>query len=281
MKRNHTFLGSEAAGDAGDRVLVVPVPIELSTSYGTGTARAPEAIVSASLQIELYNAGMDIDLEGSGIATVGDAIASRDDLAAFIDRERDALLSVFSCFVGGEHAITPWILEHLDLGEIGIVWVDAHADLRASYQGDAESHACAARNALAFGPIVQIGVRSYSSQERVFLSGTDEVRSFKRLDADARSAVRALPERVYLSIDYDGVDPSLIRAVGTPEPDGLHWGELMELLTFVFSCKTVVAMDAVELCPAPNDEPSNFIAAKVIYEAVSRHLAGRRARGEP
>jgi agmatinase len=274
MKRCHDFLGEEVTGNGEDRVCIVPVPIERTTSYRRGTTRAPEAIIEASRQIELFNSSCEFDLEGSGIVTLRDGIRNKKDLISFIKDNRDILAGSFSCFIGGEHSITPWILEGLRLGEIGIVWLDAHADLRDQYMGDEESHACAARNSMRFGPIVGIGVRSYSRGERDFLRSAGGVQLFARWNEEARSAVRRLPPNIYLSFDYDAVDPSIIRAVGTPEPDGLDWNDLIDILDFMFDEKKVLAMDAVELCPDDKDTVSDFIAAKIIYEAVSRFLMG-------
>ena len=274
MKTCFDFLGEEVSNDNEARAYIVPVPIEITTSYIQGTDRAPRAIIEASRQIELYNSAIDLDLEGAGIVTVGDAIRDRDELLTFIKEHREQLLGSFACFIGGEHSITPWILEALGIEEAGIVWLDAHADLREEYLGDSESHACAARNSLRFGPVVEIGVRSYSKNEHEFLSITDEVRVFRDLTGEAIEAVRSLPANIYLSIDYDVFDPSIIPAVGTPEPGGLTWARAMECLDFLFSEKRVVAMDAVELCPADGSVASDFIAAKVIYEAISRFLQG-------
>jgi agmatinase len=278
MERTFDFLGAEVSGEHGDRVAVIPVPVEWSASYGPGTARAPQAILDASMQIEFYNSGLDIDLEKSGIVTLRETIASKADLVSFVRAHRDYFRETFPVFLGGEHSITPWILEGLGYETLGIVWLDAHADMRAQYLGEKESHACAARNSLPFGKLVQIGVRSYSSEERDFLRGCDGTRIFSLWSEGAWEAIRRLPDPVYLSIDFDAVDPSILRAVGTPEPDGLQWDELMDLLSFVFENKRVVAMDAVELAPAEHDETSNFIAAKIVYEAISRYLAqgGRR-----
>ena len=259
-------------GGGKERVYIIPVPIERTTSYLQGTSKAPEAILEASRQIELYNAVVDIDLEGSGIVTVRDSMGGKEQLLSFIGRNRGTLLAGFPCFIGGEHSITPWILEALDLGDIGIVWIDAHADLRAEYQGDGESHACAARNSLKHGPLVSIGVRSYSREERDFLKGGAGVRLFADWSGEAADAIRRLPRRIYLSIDYDGIDPSIIPAVGTPEPGGLLWRDVTEILTLLFGEKRVVAMDAVELCPDDRSTVSDFVAAKIIYEAISRHL---------
>ena len=272
MERNFDFLGPEVSSNGRDRVYVIPVPIEWSATYGRGTARAPRAILNASLQVEVYNAGLDFDLEGAGIVTLNERLERKEDVVAFVRDHRDIFREALPCFIGGEHSITPWILEGLGCESLGIVWLDAHADMRESYLGEKENHACAARNALPYGQLVQIGVRSFSREERDFLSRCAGTRMFDFWCDDARRAIRRLPESVYLSIDFDSVDPSILRAVGTPEPDGLAWDELMDLLSFVFERKRVVAMDAVELCPGEQDETSNFIAAKIIYEALSRFL---------
>lgn len=277
MERCRDFLGPETAG-GDESVLVLTVPVELTTSYLPGTARAPEAILEASRQIELYNSAVGVDLEGAGIATVRTGARDRAGLAAFIEANRGEIAGSFHVFIGGEHSITPWILEAMDYGEIGIVWLDAHADLREEYLGDSQSHACAARNSLRFGPIVEIGVRSFSRAERDFIaagSGVDVLRSWNE---QARRAVEALPRRVYLSLDFDAFDPSVIRALGTPEPGGLGWNDFTGILDHLFRSKEIVGMDAVELCPSPQDAASSFIAAKAVYEAVSRHMAGKGSR---
>jgi len=272
MNRSFDFLGVEVSGTGRDRAYVIPAPVERSTSYGKGAALAPGKILTASLQVELYNRVLDYDLEGAGVVTLAPELATREALVAFIEENREMLRASFPCFVGGEHSITAWILRAMGFENIGIVWLDAHADLREQYLGDAESHACAARNCLPFGPIVEVGVRSYSREERDFMRSTDRIEVFHYWDDGARRAVRRLPDTVYLSVDFDAFDPSIIRSVGTPEPDGLRWDEVTDLLTYVFAHKNVIAMDAVELCPTDGDETSNFIAAKTIAEAIARRL---------
>ena len=278
MERTFDFLGAEVSGADRDRVAVIPVPVEWSASYGHGTARAPQAIIDASLQIEFYNSALDFDLEKTGIVTLREKLESRDDIVRFVRERRDYFRETFPCFLGGVHSITTWILEGLGYESLGIVWLDAHADMRGQYLGEKESHACAARNSLPFGRLVQIGVRSYSSEEREYLRGCDGTRIFGFWNEGAWEAIRRLPDPVYLSIDFDAIDPSILRAVGTPEPGGLQWDELMDLLSFVFENKRVVAMDAVELAPAAHDETSNFIAAKIVYEAISRFLRKEQRR---
>ncbi|MDD3642909.1 MAG: arginase family protein [Candidatus Krumholzibacteria bacterium] len=272
MDYSHDFLGTEASGTKRE-VLVLSVPVELTTSYLSGTAGAPEAIIEASRQIELFNPAAGIDLEGAGIATVRTGARDRGALAGFIRENRAELSEVFCCFLGGEHAITPWILEEMAYGPVGIVWLDAHADLREQYLGDPHSHACAARNSMPFGPIVQIGVRSWSRGEQEFMRTARGVTTIGRWGGGARAALDTLPPRVYLSLDYAAFDPSVIRAVGTPEPGRLSWDDIVGILDHLFATREVVGMDAVELCPSAQDAASDFIAAKAVYEAISRHLA--------
>lgn len=224
------------------------------------------------MQVELFNVELGVDLERAGIVTSAESPDSREALLRFMRRERDTLRGAFPVFLGGEHAITSWIVEELEIGDAGFVWLDAHADLRESYEGDPQSHACAARNILPYGPIVEVGVRSMSREEHEFIEASDQVSVFRRWGVDAKAAIRALPERVYLSIDFDAFDPSVIRALGTPEPGGLSWDEMLSVLDLVFEEKRVVAMDAVELCPSPHDEASSFAAARTVCEAVARYI---------
>lgn len=274
METTHDFLGEEAAAEE-EPILVIAAPVEESTSYITGTAGAPGAILEASRQIELYNFARGVDLEGAGITTVDSKAGTLDELAAFIRLERDTIAAGFHCFIGGEHSITPIILEEMKYGEMGIVWLDAHSDLREEYLGNPRSHASAAWNSLRFGNIVEIGVRSVSSGEAEFLRGTDRVKVFGDWNEEAAGAIDLLPERVYISLDYDAIDPSLIRAVGTPEPGGLSWSDLTGIFDHVFDTKTVVGMDAVELCPDESDAASSFTAAKAVYEALTRAVASK------
>jgi agmatinase len=160
-------------------------------------------------------------------------------------------------------------------GEIGIVWLDAHADLREEYLGNPRSHACAARNSVKYGNIVEIGVRSVSSGEAEYLAGNGRVKVFESWDEETARAIDDLPGRVYLSLDFDAIDPSLIRAVGTPEPGGLIWPDLLGIYDHIFASKTVVGMDAVELCPDESDTASSFSAAKAVYEALTRVVAAK------
>jgi len=268
---------------SGESAFIISlVPYEETTTYGKGTARAPEAIVEASGHVELFDETLHIDASRHGVQTVRPAVT---DLASITRHAREirrehpgSLLG----FLGGEHSVTPALIEGVaGEGPLGIVWIDAHADLRASFHGRPDNHACAGRNSLPFGPIVQIGVRALAEEEWDFLRGSDAVSVHARWDAAARDALMALPERVYVTIDFDGFAPEVIRAVGTPEPGGLYWDDVMEILDAVFARKKVTAFDAVELCPSPHDLASSFIAARLVYKVMTFHARYRLEGGSP
>ncbi len=253
------------------RYVISLVPYEETTTYKKGAVKGPRAIVEASPHMELLDETLHVNASCHGILTLAPKITDLSSVAAhasWVAREQPGSLL---CFLGGEHSITPAILEGLGRKEIGIVWIDAHADLRKEYRGRPDNHACAGFNSVAFGPIVQIGVRSLSEEEVDYLGKSDRVKCFRPWNEAARDAIRALPSAVYLSIDLDGISPTLVRAVGTPEPGGLQWEEVMEILDFVMREKDVFAYDVVELCPQSGDIVSDYAAARLVYKVMNYH----------
>jgi agmatinase len=247
------------------------VPYEETTTYKKGTRHGPEAIVEASGHIELMDETLRIDASRHGVQTLRPEITDLASITSHVSALTASGTGALLGFLGGEHSITPAILEGLHSGDIGIVWVDAHADLRESFHGRQHNHACAGRNSVRFGPLVQVGVRSLDTEEVEFLERSDRVQCFRHWDDTARNAVRALPKTVYLSIDLDGLSPTLMRAVGTPEPGGLSWEEMLDILDLVFKEKDVLAYDVVELCPQPDDVVSSYTAARLAYKVMAYH----------
>jgi agmatinase len=252
-----------------NRYVLALLPYEETTTYGKGVGRAPEAVVEASSHVELFDEVLKVDASRSGILTVRPPIS---DLASITRAARelreqhpDSLLG----FVGGEHSITPALIEAFARPTLGIVWIDAHADLRAEFHGRRDNHACAGRNSMRFGPIVQVGVRTLAEEEWAVLKSTDRVRAHRGWTKKTRADILALPDEVYLTVDFDGFSPEVIRSVGTPEPGGLYWEEVMEILDTVFRSKRVVAFDAVELCPNDADIASSFTAARLVYKVMN------------
>ena len=263
------------------RYVLSLIPYEETTTFKKGTRAAPRAIVEASPHMELLDETLRVDASSHGILTLAPEITDLESITAHAASVARSHPGALLGFLGGEHSVTPAILAGFGRKEIGIVWIDAHADLRKEYRGDPHNHACAAFNSLGFGSIVQIGVRSHCVEDLESISPSGPVKCFRPWCEAARDAIRALPESVYLSIDMDGFSPMLIRAVGTPEPGGLVWEEAMEILDFVFREKDVFAYDVVELCPHPDDLASTFITARLVYKVMTYHTYHKLAAHLP
>jgi agmatinase len=251
--------------------LIGLVPYEETTTYKRGTRKAPEAIVDASGHIEVWDETLEIDASVFGIETRRPDISDLSSITKFARELRREHPGQLLGFIGGEHSVTPALVEGCCDGDFGVVWIDAHADLRKSYLGRADNHACAGYNTAPMAPIVQIGVRTLAEEEARYLEGSRRVRSFEKWTSEARQAVLDLPTNIYLTVDADGFAPELVRAVGTPEPGGLYWHEVVDIVDTLFREKNVTAFDVVELCPVEHDVASTFIMAKLVYKIISHH----------
>jgi agmatinase len=278
------FLGlPEEKRSVGARVHVLPVPYEATVSYGKGARGGPRAIILASQQVELYDPEFDSEpalsygihtLPSVGEANIGELAAA----AESILREGNLLLSL-----GGEHSITPALVRGVcrAVGKpLTVVQIDAHADLRNEYGGTPQSHACAMRRSLeeTGGRLLALGIRSFSMEEACFIrenSGrvtvwtAEEIERMgaHRLISGLKRALKG--SAVYLTIDVDGLDPSVIPATGTPEPGGLSWQRTCEIVKTVAETSRVVALDCVELAPREGLHMAEFTAAKLLYKALS------------
>jgi agmatinase len=191
----------------------------------------------------------------------------------------------FPVVIGGEHSITAPIVGALAARTPGlsVLQIDAHADLRDVYMGSRHNHACAMRRVLEHTRATQVGIRSLSSEEAIAAPGlpTEIFYDFSMRTDDRwmDRVVRSLSESVYITIDCDGLDPSIMPAVGTPEPGGLSWYETLTLLRRVVETRRVVGFDVVELCPIPGLVAPNFLCAKLIYKILSYRF-GPEIRGK-
>ena len=285
------FLGEPCAPEEAG-VTILPVPFERTTSYGSGTARGPAAILEASGYVELWDEELRCEPHRIGVHTAEALLADDEALdAAVASLQRgmsDALgRGNFVLTLGGEHTVTvpavrAWAERAEALGEpFGVVQFDAHADLRDEYEDTPLSHACVMRRVLETGaPILPIGIRSLSTPEAELIDRdgievvwADELEGFGPDALDARLA--NLPDSVYLTFDVDFFDPSLVPATGTPEPGGGSWWPTLRLLRRLFESKRVVAMDIVELAPDPHHHASNFLVAKLALKCIAYHARGR------
>lgn len=265
-------------------VVILPVPVDRTTSYVGGTRNGPHEILQASTHMEIWDDEMKADVHGVGIFTLPEMELPFGEMAAVVDEiervayeivSRDKLLVA----IGGEHSITPPLVSAAARKHPGlsILQIDAHADMRDSYMGTVHNHACAMRRSLQFGRVTQVGIRSLSTEEAEVLP---KLNSTVFYDVDMRrdpkwidAVVASLAENVYVTIDVDGLDPAIMPATGTPEPGGLSWPEITALLRATAERRRIVAADIVELSPIPGLVAPNFLCAKLLYKLLTYRFA--------
>jgi agmatinase len=262
------------------RVVILPIPLDRTTSYMPGTRNGPHEILVASAHMELWDEETQTDVHSIGIFTLPEMefpFASMEDVVGEIRRVTAELVrhDKFPFILGGEHSITPAVVSALAAKHPGlsVLQIDAHADLRESFMGTPHNHACAMRRTLEFARTTQVGIRSLSPEEAAAAPAlaTEIFYDFNmRANADwVDRVVDSLSEQVYITIDVDGLDPAIMPATGTPEPGGLSWYEALTLLRRVIERRSVVGCDLVELSPIPGLVAPNFLCAKLIYKILS------------
>lgn len=292
------FLGlpEELSSRQRARAWVVPVPYESTTSYGAGTRNGPAAIIAASRQVEWFDHEFGSEPGAEyGIHTTSPLGLVQRSPEAMVQAVEEAVVAVLSgnprpdllCLLGGEHTISPGVARGLircaRKSELVCVQVDAHADLRDEYEGSPFSHACAARRILDVCPVFQIGIRNISAGEEPFRRTCDRVHTVFSEEAiaadgaflkDLADFVRG--KQVFLTVDLDGLDPSILPAVGTPEPGGISWQRMLEIArTVCREAARVPVFDVVELAPIPGLVAPDFLSAKLVYKIMSYALKGR------
>jgi len=265
-------------------VVILPVPIDRTTSYVGGTRNGPHDILQASTHMELWDEEMRADVHGIGIFTLPEMELPFGEMQAVVDEiERVAYEIVgrdkFLLTLGGEHSITPPLVSAAarKYPSLSVLQIDAHADMRDAYMGTPHNHACAMRRSLEHASVTQVGIRSLSTEEAEALPHLktnifydfDMRRDPKWIDA----VVASLGPNVYVTIDVDGMDPAIMPATGTPEPGGLSWAEITALLRATAERRTIVAADIVELSPIPGMVAPSFLCAKLLYKLLTYRFA--------
>jgi agmatinase len=262
------------------RVVILPVPLDRTTSYIPGTRGGPHEILVASSHMELWDEETRTDVHRIGIFTLPEMefpFATMEEVMREIRRVAGELVArgKFPVVLGGEHSITAPIVAAVAAKHPGlsVLQIDAHADLRDSFMGTPHNHACAMRRVLEYARCTQVGIRSLSTEEAAVAPTlpTEIFYDFNmRNNADwIDRVIDTLSEQVYITIDVDGFDPAIMPATGTPEPGGLSWYEGLALLRRVIERRTVVACDLVELSPIPGNVAPNFLCAKLVYKILT------------
>jgi len=268
------------------RVVILPIPVDRTTSYVSGTRNGPREILEASSHMELWDEEVGADVHGVGIFTLPTMELPFGEMAPLMDEIKRVAAEILShgkflVSLGGEHSITPPLVAAAaaQFKGLSVLQIDAHADLRDCYMGTPHNHACAMRRSLEYAPVTQVGIRSMSTEEaeaaprlntRIFYDAT-----MRQDPGWISKIVKGLGDPVYITIDVDGLDPAIMPATGTPEPGGLSWYELLHVLRAVIETKTVVACDIVELSPLPGVMAPNFLCAKLIYKILTYRFAGK------
>jgi agmatinase len=275
------FMGAdEAAKDLNSaRVVILPFGYEGGISYGKGTAAAPQAVLEASQYLELYDEVLDAEPFMIGIYTLAapNIASAPEEMVVQLQAMLQELLDQdkFVVVIGGDHSITSGYLRTLNqrYAQFGVIQLDAHADLRDTYDGSHLSHACTMARALEQTPhCLQIGIRSISALEAHRVKKQNlalyTMQDWRKGRLDLKSALDRLPDKVFLTLDVDVFDWSVIASTGTPEPGGCYWDEAMDLLADIFAAKKIIGVDVVELSHNPQDNNSAFAAAKLIYKMI-------------
>ncbi|MGB3292238.1 MAG: agmatinase [Phormidesmis sp.] len=281
------FLGSEvAASYENARVAILPVPYEATTTYRQGCQAGPAAILEASHQVECIDEELMQESWPLGIYThpmiaaecQGKAVLPTEMLA--LTRQAAQTLSKDGKFVialGGEHSITAGLVAGYQASTdapFTVVQIDAHGDLRHTYEGSIHNHACVMRRIVEMGlPTVQLGIRSLCQEEFSFVKENQlTVFMDRHIATDSDWIVRAITsiktQKVFLTIDLDGIDPAIMPGVGTPEPGGIGWYPLLAFLRQLFLSHQVIGCDVMELAPIKGSVVSEFIAAKLVYKLI-------------
>lgn len=270
-------------------VQVIPVPYDATSTYHKGADKGPQAMINASAQVEWYDIETGSEHIDQGIHTQPPVLCDAEDpieLAPLVRQRVSAALKEdqIPVVLGGEHSVSIGAIEAManNADSFSVLQIDAHGDTRETYHDSTHNHACVMARAREHASIVQVGIRAIDAQE---LETMDRGRVYFGHDVDRWTrehdlswmdrVVEQLDEIVYLTIDLDALDPSIIPSTGTPEPGGMDWFTINKLVRRVAKARTIAAFDVVELCPNPNHHASDFIAAKLVYRVMSEILANR------
>ncbi|MBU2974635.1 agmatinase [Zobellia sp. B3R18] len=270
------------------KVVLIPVPYDGTSTWGKGADKGPQAFLEASENMELYDIETNTEVYEQGIH-LAEAITENSSPEAVVNAvhkrtkkyiKRNKFVTLF----GGEHSISIGTIRAFNecFDNLTVLQIDAHADLRESYEGTKYNHACAVHEASQTTNLIQVGIRSMDAIEKTFM---DEEKTFFAHDMAQDEywmdkVIEAMTDNVLITFDLDAFDPSIMPSTGTPEPGGLFWYETLEFLKQVFEEKNVVGFDIVELCPNPAEKSSDFLAAKLYYKMLSYKFMGEAVDDE-
>lgn len=277
--KTKTYAGISAEYSKLDqsKIVLIPVPYDGTSTWQKGADKGPDAFLSASENMELYDIETDSEVYQQGVF-LAEAVTENASPEAMVEAvhqttkkyiKKNKFVTVF----GGEHSISIGTIRAFNemFEDLTVLHIDAHADLRESYEGSKCNHACAVYEASQTTNLIQVGIRSMDSIEKTVMNEEQTYFAHEMAEDDnwVDSAIDQMTDNVFITFDLDALDPSIMPGTGTPEPGGLLWYETLDFLKQVFEEKNVVGFDIVELCPNENDKSSDFLAAKLYYKMLS------------
>ena len=263
------------------KIVILPAPYDETSTWMRGADKGPDAMLEASVNLEFYDIETSSEVHLRGIHTLP-PILEKESPEKFVDtvyKNAKKLLDdkKFPVIIGGNHTVSIGAFKAFAeaYDDLTILQLDAHSDLRQEYEGSKLNHACAMARAREYAPIVQVGIRSMSAEELQF-ADKDRIFFAYQLFNDKslyKKAVEKLSKNVYVTIDLDVFDPSLMPSTGTPEPGGPDYFDIMQFLRDVAENRNIVGFDVVELCPSTVNKSPDFVAAKIIYQLLSYAFA--------
>ncbi len=270
------------------KIVLIPVPYDGTSTWQKGADKGPDAFLEASENMEVYDIETDSEVYKQGVF-LAQPITENASPEAIVDEvhqitKKYIKKNKFVTLFGGEHSISIGSIRAFNemFEDLTVLQIDAHADLRESYEGSKCNHACAVYEASQTTNLIQVGIRSMDAIEKTVM---DEEKTYfaHEMAVDDNwmdSAIDQMTDNVFITFDLDALDPSIMPSTGTPEPGGLFWYETLEFLKQVFEEKNVVGFDIVELCPNKNDKSSDFLAAKLYYKMLSYKFQNENAEDD-
>jgi agmatinase len=274
---NFGYLPEDYSDSENAGIVIIPVAYDGTSTWLKGSDKGPEAIIEASTNMELYDIETDSEVYKKGIFTeqiIGGEISTAEMIETVAETARYYLeRNKFTVVIGGEHSVSIGSIKaHSErYNNLSVLQLDAHADLREEYNGSKYNHACVMARVKELCPIVQVGIRSmdYSEKKSLNHSGMFFAKDIYNNMDWIKNVISKLSDNVYITIDLDVFDPSIMPSTGTPEPGGLLWYDVQVLLKAVSGKKNIVGFDVVELCPDAKNKAPDFLAAKLIYKLLS------------
>ena len=280
MKRNaknYAGIEDEFARYENAKVVLIPVSYDGTSTWQKGADKGPQAFLHASENMELYDIETDTEVYKKGIflnEELGNFHSPDDMVKTVHDHVKDHIKNrKLVTLVGGEHSISIGTIRAFNesFEKLTVLQIDAHADLRKSYEGTPYNHACALHEASQTTNLIQVGIRSMDVSEKKYLNSDKTFFAHEMVMDEfwTDKAIDLMTDNVFITIDLDGFDPSILPSTGTPEPGGLLWYETLDFIKRIAEEKNIVGFDIVELCPNEIDKSSDFLAAKLYYKMLS------------